>query len=1047
MAQASSVATGKAGSRRELVFQDGSSNKFWNIELDGSQYTVTFGRFGTTGQQQTKAFADDQKARKAFDKLVAEKLKKGYVETGDSGGDAVAPATATAKKQPAAAKRHGNAPEAESPPEQAAAAAKTAPAETVELRIVRELALEPSDWRRATFRPRKPLERGQPAPFDLDACVSQLSKLRTESYGWDIRWRDLKLPSAMTREEAQFWLDAMTTNRAREEKLPAFAAKLAKRQFDGRLTHQDVIEMLSRFERGYPDLLALVLANLLDVKELIQWMCDNPFKRSRNWPAGDLPSVLSIGFTSHVLPYLNEEQVAQLRALLTKPIESAQPPGSFYEAYPACIYLAATLGMHDEVYTLTSSWDDNRYAGDAWSDHYQRPQDLVFGLGTPELVESEWRRLKLRMRSPEHVRAFLACTEYAALDCVRDSVLGETNKEKCADLLQAFALVNAPEAAAAMLECKLSAKTPGIARDWLDFHVGNAVAGLVETAGGRNKLADAAMDYLRVAKRQGRADLIAAALDSVANPEVAAKIRREVLDREERIVEPFTDATTPDWLRQEMAALGPTKRRALPAWAGPGSLPPLVAGEHRLGDEQLAAVLNALSATAVGTSHPLLTSLRQHADRQACDEFAWKLFQLWMEDGAPAKEKWAMGVIGHLGGDACVLRLTPLVRQWPGESQHPRAVFGLECLRAIGSDAALMQLAGCAQKLKFKGLKGKAEQFVNEIAEQRGMTRAELEDRVIPDCGLDERGRREFDFGPRSFSFVLGGDLKPMVRDANGKLRGDLPAASGKDDAVLAEQARADWKLLKKQIKEVATIQAGRLEQAMVTGRRWSVDDFNTLLVRHPLMTHLVQSLVWGAFDSQGKRLAGFRVTEERDFADVQDNACLLDGAAMVGVLHPLELSEVERAAWGEVLSDYEIVSPFPQFGRAVYALEGDEAQQDDLRRFHQLQLVAPTLVFTLEKLGWLRGVAMDGGCFDEHSKQFPAAAVTAVIGYLGTVGMGYIDPNELLTIASVQFVKGLRPPSGYGWDKQSVLKLGEVPPVVMSEVLADLHLLKSKAK
>lgn len=1045
MAHASSAAEAKAAARRELVFQDGNSNKFWNIELDGSQYKVRFGRVGTTGQQQTKEFADDEKARQAFDKLVAEKLKKGYVEAGGSSGDAVAQAPAAAKRKPAAAKRKGKEPAAKAPAEPATVEA--APAGAVDLRVVRELALEPSDWRRATFRPHEPLERGKPAPFDLDACVARLSKLRTESYGWDIRWRDFELPAALTREEAHFWLEAMTSTRSRDTKPAALAARLAKQSFNGQLSAQDVAKLLGRFDRELPDLLALVLANLLDVTEFIQLAFDNPFKRAHSWHFDAGPAALLNGFAKHVLPYLDKKQMAELQTLAAKSLDSAQMPGSFQEAFPAGFYLAAALGMHDVIYMLTSSWDDDRYAGEAWYDHYQRPQDLAFGLGSPELVESEWRRLKLQMRSPEHVRAFLACTEYAALDCVRDSVLGETNKENCAPLLQAFALVNAPEAAAPMLECKLSAKTPSIARDWLDTHVGNAVAGLVETAAGRGKLADAAMDYLRVAKRQGYAEQIAETLKKVKDADAAAKVQREVLDREERIVEPFTDATTPDWLRQEIAALGAIKRRALPSWASAASLPPLVVDGRRLSDEQLALALNVLAATPVATSHPLLATLKQRADRQACDEFAWKLFQLWLEDGAPAKEKWAMGAIGHLGGDASALQLTPLVRQWPGESQHPRAVFGLECLRAIGSDVALMQLAGCAQKLKFKGLKGKAEQFVNEIAEQRGMTRAELEDRVIPDCGLDEHGRREFNFGPRTFSFVLGGNLKPAVRDAGGKLRSDLPQPGSKDDAALAEQARADWKLLKKQIKEVATIQAGRLEQAMVTGRRWKVEDFNALLVRHPLMTHLVRALVWGAFDQQGKRLASFRVTEERDFADVEDNACSLDQAATVGVLHPLELSEAERAAWGEVLSDYEIVSPFPQFGRAVYALEGDEAGQDDLRRFHQLQLVAPTLVFTLEKLGWLRGVAMDAGCFDEHSKQFPAAGVTAVIGYDGTVGMGYIDPNELLTITSVQFIKGLRPPSGYGWDKQGVMKLSEVPPVVMSEVLADLHVLKSKAR
>jgi len=374
-------------------------------------------------------------------------------------------------------------------------------------------------------------------------------------------------------------------------------------------------------------------------------------------------------------------------------------------------------------------------------------------------------------------------------------------------------------------------------------------------------------------------------------------------------------------------------------------------------------------------------------------------------------------------------------------------VFGLECLRAIGSSTALMQLSGVAQKLKFKGLKTKAQQFVDEIATERGMTREELEDRVVPDCGLDENGRRVFSFGPRSFAFVLDGDLKAQVRDEHGKLRPNLPNPGAKDDAQLAAEATAEWKILKKQIKDVATIQAGRLEQAMVTGRRWGAEDFETLLVRHPLMTHLVQKLIWGGFDAQGTRFVTVRVTEERDFADPEDNTLELDKITAVGVIHALDLSDAERSRWGEVMSDYEIVAPFPQLGRAVYGLEPGEGQAEELQRFHELKLVAPTLVFTLEKLGWIRGTAMDGGCFDEHSKQFPAANVTAVVGYDGNVGMAYIDPNEMLTTKSIHFCQGLRDPSGYGWGSQSKLTLAQVPPIVISEVIADLQVLKSKAK
>ncbi len=78
--------------RRELVFMDSSSNKFWHIELVDDSHTVTYGRSGTAGQTKTKSFSDADAAKKDFEKLIAAKLKKGYVDAhsetasaGDSG--------------------------------------------------------------------------------------------------------------------------------------------------------------------------------------------------------------------------------------------------------------------------------------------------------------------------------------------------------------------------------------------------------------------------------------------------------------------------------------------------------------------------------------------------------------------------------------------------------------------------------------------------------------------------------------------------------------------------------------------------------------------------------------------------------------------------------------------------------------------------------------------------------------------------------------------------------------------------------------------------
>jgi predicted DNA-binding WGR domain protein/uncharacterized protein YwqG len=86
--------------KRDLVYQDGTSHKFWSISTAGKSFTVTFGRVGTSGQTQTKKLASDAACEKAASALVAEKLKKGYVDAGET--KTAAPKKAAAPKDASA---------------------------------------------------------------------------------------------------------------------------------------------------------------------------------------------------------------------------------------------------------------------------------------------------------------------------------------------------------------------------------------------------------------------------------------------------------------------------------------------------------------------------------------------------------------------------------------------------------------------------------------------------------------------------------------------------------------------------------------------------------------------------------------------------------------------------------------------------------------------------------------------------------------------------------------------------------------------------------
>ena len=67
-------------SKRRFEFVGGSSDKFWEVQIAGNEVVVRFGRNGTDGQTIVKTLPDNEAASRHADKLVREKLGKGYVE-------------------------------------------------------------------------------------------------------------------------------------------------------------------------------------------------------------------------------------------------------------------------------------------------------------------------------------------------------------------------------------------------------------------------------------------------------------------------------------------------------------------------------------------------------------------------------------------------------------------------------------------------------------------------------------------------------------------------------------------------------------------------------------------------------------------------------------------------------------------------------------------------------------------------------------------------------------------------------------------------------
>ena len=413
----------------------------------------------------------------------------------------------------------------------------------------------------------------------------------------------------------------------------------------------------------------------------------------------------------------------------------------------------------------------------------------------------------------------------------------------------------------------------------------------------------------------------------------------------------------------------------------------MVAGRE-LAEPQVEAAIDALRASTLVAPDPHALALKRHANAASAEQFALALLHQWLRAGAAAADKWALYAVGLLGGDEAATALVPLVRRWPGESQHARAVIGLECLRAIGSDVALTQIAGLAQKLSFAALKKRADECLEAIARERGLTRDRLEDRIVPALDL-AGGERHVTLHGQTYTAALNDALDPVIRDASGKTVRDLPKRSDGETADDAA-ARAEWKLFKKQLRDVAQVQVGRLEAAMVSQRGWSTGEFRTLLVAHPIVGRLVRRLVWIAEDAGAPALL-FRVLSDATPVGVDDAPVALPEDGTIRIAHRLELAERDVDAWEARLAAARIEQPFAQLDRVTYSLDDVELAAGAINRFNGTPVAALALLGRLRTRGWQRGSPEDGGGYGHHWKRFEKAGVVALLQH-DLMFIGYAD-------------------------------------------------------
>ena len=218
-----------------------------------------------------------------------------------------------------------------------------------------------------------------------------------------------------------------------------------------------------------------------------------------------------------------------------------------------------------------------------------------------------------------------------------------------------------------------------------------------------------------------------------------------------------------------------------------------------------------------------------------------------------------------------------------------------------------------------------------------------------------------------------------------------------------------------------------RFYQAMCAERRWRVKDWREYLQHHPLVSRLIQDLVWLQLDKNGQLINGFRSNEKGYFTtNIYGAEVLLYENQFITVAHSALLSNNYIARWQAYLKEYKVNTLFDQFSTSLPDMNKfkDGIIDDRLGWLTD----SFTLRDVLKKLGYERDNAEDGGYFYSYYKYFDTLNI-----YINIEFSGNMLPEE--NIPAVLYTLYFSNKKGF---KDSAIALDKLPKVLLAEGYAN---------
>ena len=374
------------------------------------------------------------------------------------------------------------------------------------------------------------------------------------------------------------------------------------------------------------------------------------------------------------------------------------------------------------------------------------------------------------------------------------------------------------------------------------------------------------------------------------------------------------------------------------------------------------------------------------------------VFDRWIFEGADTSYKYVMIPYLVYENEYKIDSIVYKVREWCDSGRISLANYAISALASNGSLYSLIVIDYISNNFKYFQIKNTSKLAFKSAAKRLNISEDKLSDKIIPNFGIDLNGNKILKDDNHSFTITVDEQLNitKIIDNNTNKTITKLDKYHDLDKNLLYE-----FTSMKSHVKMAYKFQISRLYKALMTGKRWTVDEWLEIFSENYIMNLLADMFIWTVYNKNDKILKHIKYSKkDKAFYTLDNESYKLNKQYLISLASPIEMSneDVEKAK--KLITELKIKQPFNQMQSITFNFEEGDIKENIIVKYRNKEVKIKTFKNLIDTLD------MELDYENSYIVGYKIIDTSISIGVkINLIGMdNAIDDNDIILFGDIVF-------------------------------------------